>query len=225
MIIVLKQQVFRGHTPYNTLNPKQLDSLTYSKVYYTPQDILSFQAWGPESRFAVVPTNTGLAWFAALSSSKLSIDNIRKITAIGGPPGGAGGALWNNSEQVSEVELIALRKRFKAWHQPISALLQAPSSTPLVKTEAIGFKRVAQGGLSTVAKDTNTAVFFLGDAAHTLDPILAQGAGIAIEDAYHAFQSINKHILSTSSSSSSKDNANIATTQLQQAVTAYETQR
>ena len=46
-------------------------------------------------------------------------------------------------------------------------------------------------------------VVFIGDAAYTLDPILAQGAGIAVEDAYRIVQSLWASITTIDLSSSS----------------------
>ncbi|KAJ1440130.1 hypothetical protein B484DRAFT_443672 [Ochromonadaceae sp. CCMP2298] len=37
---------------------------------------------------------------------------------------------------------------------------------------------------------TPLAVAFIGDAAHTLDPILAQGAGLGVEDAWHLYAAL-----------------------------------
>lgn len=37
-------------------------------------------------------------------------------------------------------------------------------------------------------------IVFLGDAAHTLDPILAQGAGIALEDAFYLVESMKANV-------------------------------
>jgi hypothetical protein len=38
-----------------------------------------------------------------------------------------------------------------------------------------------------------TSVAYMGDAAHTLDPILAQGAGVAIEDAWLLGRALESH--------------------------------
>lgn len=57
--------------------------MSYTNAFHTPQDIKSFQSWGTGARFAMVPTNLGLAWFAAVTSPKLSISKMQKTVKPG----------------------------------------------------------------------------------------------------------------------------------------------
>lgn len=53
------------------------------------------------------------------------------------------GPLWNNTEAISDSDLITLQSRFKLWHNPIPSLINGTNQ--IVKTEAISFKRVIKG--------------------------------------------------------------------------------
>ena len=48
------------------------------------------------------------------------------------------------------------------------------------------------GGLSRVSPGLGVPMAFVGDAAHTLDPILAQGAGVAVVEALDIASRIHK---------------------------------
>jgi hypothetical protein len=80
---------------------------------------VAFQTWGPRTRFACVPTKTGNAWFAAVTSeirtsllmSDLFVDKKDNQ------------ALGNDSELVSKGEFDNLRERLINWHDPIGDLL------------------------------------------------------------------------------------------------------
>lgn len=48
-------------------------------------------------------------------------------------------------------------------------------------------------------------VAFVGDAGHTLDPILAQGTGLAIEDADHLAVSLKEYLISNNVSRNNSD--------------------
>lgn len=117
----------------------------------------AFQTWGPGARFACVPTLDGNAWFAAITASK--------------------------DTKMFDFSLSDLRKKvFRNWHIPVQDLLSGTDKgeAGMVIDEAWAFRKYIPGGLSGVINGMPVA--FVGDAGHTLDPILAQGAGIAIED-------------------------------------------
>ncbi len=157
----------------------------------------AFQTWGPSCRFAVVPTRGGNMWFAAVGD------------AIS-PPGGAGagtgtvagatssapatGPLMNNSSgPIAEGEVKWLQSLFQSWHSPISKLISSTDGGGVSVCEAVAFNEVRKGGYSSTMFHSLDitgftcaeagGVAFVGDSGHTLDPILAQGAGVAIEDA------------------------------------------
>lgn len=118
----------------------------------------AFQTWGPGARFACVPTKDGNAWFAAVTA----------------PQG---------EKPSSNFRLSDLQKTvFRGWHEPITELLSGTDEGDdgIKVDEAWAFRKCFPAGLSGVFN--GSAVAFVGDAGHTLDPILAQGAGVAIED-------------------------------------------
>lgn len=123
-----------------------------------PHGGASFQAWAAGARrFAAVPAPRGsAAWFA---------------TARGTPPGAC-------------VHNVAERRRVVAeltssFEPCARALLDATPDAELAAPEAaLAHPAGAGARLSACGR-----VVLVGDAAHTLDPILAQGAGVAIEDA------------------------------------------
>ena len=144
------------------------------KVYsgYTGERVCtsSFQSWGDGNRFACVPTLRGNQWFATVPSAPQATG----IDAV------AAGPLSNNSRLVPQEEVQQLQlESFSGWHAEVATLL---SSTGAARCcEAIAFSHVPAMGSPLFTSPGD--VVFLGDAAFTLDPILAQGAGLAIEEA------------------------------------------
>ena len=124
-----------------------------------------FQTWGPGRRFAVVPSPQGHAWFAAVSACLLTGENA--ITA--------------------DTNLKLLQELFNGWHDPISHLLMTTlgGDEQVLEEEALASRGVVPNGLSHVPSNGSLPMAFVGDASHTLDPILAQGAGVGLEDAAH----------------------------------------
>lgn len=121
------------------------------------------QTWGLGQRFASVPLADGQVWFATLPLP-LDIDD-----------GGDG-----------ERRRALLLDLFGGWHAPIPALLQATPPGGILRDAAVAHRAfppfVVDGGGGGRGAWPVTLV---GDAAHGVDPILAQGAGVAVEDAYH----------------------------------------
>jgi hypothetical protein len=106
--------VYRGHSA-GTVSTAENDATT---VITRISDV-AFQTWGPGARFACVPTLTGNAWFAALTTSPTGASSI---------PGVENGrqchaALANGSRLVSAKELTQLKEKFRGWHEPIGMLL------------------------------------------------------------------------------------------------------
>jgi len=123
----------------------------------------AFQTWGPGGkRFACVPTHEGYSWFAALSNKHAPLDQV---------------------EAKASFSLGDLRREFEGYHAPIDLLLQSTHPDSFSFTPAFASRSASYSPLSTILPNSNgQAVVYVGDAALCLDPILAQGAGCAIED-------------------------------------------
>lgn len=133
----------------------------------------SFQTWGPRSRFAVVPSiHGGSMWYAAVSCEQDGGKN--RMLAANGP-------LYNGSVRETRNGRKFLQNHFKNWHQPISELI-ANSEDGIYRCPAYAS---LQPRLSTQPN-----VVAVGDAFHTFDPIMAVGAGFAIESAHALSQSL-----------------------------------
>ncbi|GIF04189.1 FAD-dependent monooxygenase [Actinoplanes siamensis] len=108
------------------------------------------ETWGRAERFGVVPIGHDLVYLYATANSP-----ARK-------PGAD--------------ELAELRRRFRHWHEPIPALLDAITPDGLLRHDIMAVqpspRRLHTGRMA-----------LLGDAAHAMEPNLGQGAGLAIEDA------------------------------------------
>jgi 2-polyprenyl-6-methoxyphenol hydroxylase-like FAD-dependent oxidoreductase len=133
----------------------------------------SFQSWGGDGRrFATVPMSEGRhSWFATVP-----VDSVESIDGFD----------WKEP-------LGWLQRSFADWHDPIPTLL-ASSPPELVTWESAVAHRLERGGAEAGDQllDLDMAhrgpqgacgVALVGDAAHTHDPLLAQGAGRAIEAA------------------------------------------
>lgn len=129
-----------------------------------------FQTWGPDIRFACVPTTGGNAWFVAVSDSLLSNLGVSSPADMD---------LGETTEV--PVPLSVLKDLVHGWHEPVGLLLNDCDAEAVTGEQAVAFSSPLKEGLSGIYQELPVA--FIGDAAHTLDPILAQGAGIAIEDA------------------------------------------
>ena len=142
----------------------------------------AFQTWGPDIRFACVPTATGNAWYIAVSDSLLRERG------------------FDPDHGLVPAPMSTLFELCGGWHLPITELLESSASSAglagtgtrggwssigdvvVTGQQAVAFARPVLSSLSGIHRG-GLAVAFVGDAAHTLDPILAQGAGVAIEDA------------------------------------------
>ena len=130
----------------------------------------AFQTWGPGLRFATVPTYEGNAWFMASSINK-TIANANTIK---------GEHSVINKEKFED--LVAMVSN---WHNPIAELLANTDNGHLgvIVCDAYGGSSTKLPQ-SVLSNNNNTGVAFVGDASYCLDPILAQGTGLAIEHSY-----------------------------------------
>jgi 2-polyprenyl-6-methoxyphenol hydroxylase-like FAD-dependent oxidoreductase len=108
---------------------------------------------GPGSAFGIIPAGPGtVAWFGTL-----------RTTA------GAGG------HDAPGERKRRLLERFRDWHEPIQAILEATDAARIIRMDIHDREPVERWGEGRVT--------VLGDAAHPLIPTLGQGACLAIEDA------------------------------------------
>lgn len=70
-----------------------------------------------------------------------------------------------------------LLREFGGWHDPIPRLLTNTPAGGILRDPAVAHR--------VFPPFSGGPVTLVGDAAHGVDPILAQGAGVAVEDAYH----------------------------------------
>ncbi|CAM9440378.1 unnamed protein product [Ascophyllum nodosum] len=136
----------------------------------------SFQTWGPGLRFASVPlAGDERMWFATVADGVFPAGNTPPAVSI----------------------KPFLLETFGAWHEPISNLLRSTRDEDILCEDA---RAMSARGLRLVASSRyadspsvergergqqwRSSVVLVGDAAHMLDPVLAQGAGVALEDAF-----------------------------------------
>ncbi|WIM92966.1 FAD-dependent monooxygenase [Actinoplanes oblitus] len=108
------------------------------------------ETWGRGERFGVVPIGPDLVYLYATANT--------------------------TAREPGTAELAGLRSRFRRWHDPIPALLDAIEPGDLLRHDITAvhpaLPRLHRG-----------RVALLGDAGHAMEPNLGQGAGLAIEDA------------------------------------------
>jgi len=88
-------------------------------------------------------------------------------------------------EEDAKALLLA---QFGAWHAPIPRLLEATAPDTILRDPAVAHRVFPPFD----AQAPPGPVTLVGDAAHGVDPILAQGAGVAVEDAYHLACALGK---------------------------------
>lgn len=81
---------------------------------------------------------------------------------------------WTSESWREEGDIEALKQSFSGWHPEVTELLAAASSTFLW----------ALNGRDELPTWHQGRVVLLGDACHPMLPFMAQGAAMAIEDAY-----------------------------------------
>ncbi|CAM9208315.1 unnamed protein product [Ectocarpus sp. 4 AP-2014] len=159
--------------------------------------LASFQTWGPGLRFASVPlAGDARMWFATVEDGLVGADGGPADKDQHSPSCGGGGC---EGEQNHKNKRFLL-ETFGGWHAPVGSLLRATAEGSITREDA---RAMSRRGLRDIAAAVGAArrrsrggggggggggVVLVGDAAHTLDPVLAQGAGLALEDAFFLAQ-------------------------------------
>lgn len=132
----------------------------------------SFQTWGLGSRFAAVPLADSVAWFATVALPDHE-EGAVEAASLG----------WRFHEKGGDPRRY-LQRRFAGWHSPIMKLLESTPRDAIITDLACALPRDGSGALRNAKRRGGARrVVLVGDAAHAVDPVLAQGAGVAIEDA------------------------------------------
>ncbi|MBM6551438.1 FAD-dependent monooxygenase [Marinomonas ostreistagni] len=92
-------------------------------------------------------------------------------------------AEWSNESWRQEGKVSELQSKFAGWHPEVTRMLDACDATFMW----------ALNGRPTLPKWSDQRVVLLGDACHPMLPFMAQGAAMAIEDAYVLSQLLSKH--------------------------------
>ncbi|CAM9354549.1 unnamed protein product [Ectocarpus sp. 13 AM-2016] len=154
--------------------------------------LASFQTWGPGLRFASVPlAGDERMWFATVEDGLVGADGGSADKDQHSASSGGG----DEGEQNHENKRFLL-ETFGGWHAPVGSLIRATSEGSITREDA---RAMSRRGLRDIAAANSAArwrsrggggggVVLVGDAAHTLDPVLAQGAGVALEDAFFLAQ-------------------------------------
>jgi len=103
----------------------------------------------------VAPIGTEFAWFATVKTDFTSHEIIN-------------GA---NKKQY-------LKNLFSGWRDPIAQLIQSTKEEDIIGEEAVDVNLYSKPWVHY------NSLVLIGDAAHVMDPILAQGASLAMYDAY-----------------------------------------
>eukprot|EP01041_Mallomonas_annulata_P007107 gene7107-14455_t len=133
----------------------------------------------------------GNAWFAAITSPLPSLSSVSSVPSV-------------------SMSLSELSGRFAHWHDPIPRLLAATDAYPVDMDNDHNFSHAVGNGNERYVQGVEAwafnrcvsvshAIAFVGDAAHTLDPILAQALKAALEtfERSRAHRVRNLHTLST----------------------------
>lgn len=165
--------VFRGHVSLAAAN----QSLSAQGAALLRQQ--AWQSLGPACRFAVVPTATGYHWYAAVTMPPPSATKAEEAGLGWGP-------LGNGTRAASGHELEKLQQALTPFHAPTLdlVLLTAPEAVSISPAWA------SASASSPPPSPLSGGVVFVGDASVTLDPILAVGAGVAIEDSQHVADAV-----------------------------------
>lgn len=93
---------------------------------------------------------------------------------------------WQSESWREEGDVEELKRAFANWHPEVSELIKSASSTFLW----------ALNGRNELPTWHEGRVVLLGDACHPMLPFMAQGAAMAIEDAFVLAKYLSRHTLS-----------------------------
>uniref|UniRef100_A0A7S0RCR7 FAD-binding domain-containing protein n=1 Tax=Pyramimonas obovata TaxID=1411642 RepID=A0A7S0RCR7_9CHLO len=126
--------------------------------------------WGSNTHFGMFAVGGGLwSWYAVVRDESSGQQG-------GGRKGRADSTHWNNAKGPQQMTL--LHKAFEGFDSPVPEILEATADgnifySPLVDRRPIPGRKWGEG-----------AVTLMGDAAHTVLPVMGQGGCLAIEDAF-----------------------------------------
>ena len=83
-----------------------------------------------------------------------------------------------------EAALSPVQEATRTWHEPIGEIVAETALETVHEQSALE-------SFGNIYDKQKSRVYFVGDAARTLDPILAVGAGLAIEDGFDVAQTIS----------------------------------
>lgn len=83
-----------------------------------------------------------------------------------------------------EAALSPVQEATRTWHEPIGEIVAETALETVHEQSALE-------SFGNIYDKQKSQVYFVGDAARTLDPILAVGAGLAIEDGFDVAQTIS----------------------------------
>jgi salicylate hydroxylase len=133
---------------------------------------VAWRAVVPKTRLSHLPDPTACAWFGDgrhAVTYYLGEDRVNFVGVVERED-------WQVESWTERGDLSELRADFAGWHPVIADILDA------VDPEAL--YRWALFDRAPLARWTDGRVALLGDAAHPMLPFLAQGAAMAVEDAW-----------------------------------------
>ncbi|CBJ27286.1 monooxygenase FAD-binding [Ectocarpus siliculosus] len=169
-------------------------------------------------------------WFATVEDGLVGAD--------GGPadkdqhPPSCGGEGEGEGERKRKNKSFLL-ETFGGWHAPVGSLLRATAERSITREDA---RAMSRRGLRDITAAAGAArrrsrgggggggVVLVGDSAHTLDPVLAQGAGVALEDAFFLAQHL-KDFNGRQNKKSAAVTAGEAGDRLEEALSRYDEER
>ena len=162
--------LYCGYTYYRaTLNKAQLGDVSGNMDDWFSN---SFESWGKGKRFGFVPLkDPALFWFASIPS-----DPIKPKT---------GTDRIYTTQNIKEEEKTEIFEQFSSFQSPIEIdrLIQSTEVSQILRTDIYKVPVVPTWHTSREV--------LLGDAAQATSPNLAQGAGLAIEDAMQLARDIH----------------------------------
>jgi 2-polyprenyl-6-methoxyphenol hydroxylase-like FAD-dependent oxidoreductase len=180
MFSSIRNQLFGPHSSFLRKRGYQVYS-GYSKEEGI-KPTFSFQGWADGKRFALVPTTCGYQWFATIPyvSNPKGTFHMAKSS----------GPLTANMEYATQDEMKGLDSAFQEWSDNIRNIITSSMSREekVRHCEAVAFQKVFHRGNSNLFQYSD--VLLMGEAGFALDPILAQGAGLSVEEALLYYDSL-----------------------------------